>query len=259
MHHGLLAATRLRTHLLTFTALLLLLQLAAVAAQGQTQITRCLTFVTTPGDYVLANDLTCSSYGVIITRANGVTLNLAGHRITGSSTAAGTAGIKVQSAAREVRIQGPGVISNYTGVNSAGVQLISTGSQEITGVTCTGNTIGFLLAGPARVHGNIATTNGEGFLIINSADMEITNNLATGNTTDGIITASAGGIRRIVDNAAAFNGRYGIAVENGSRGNTMVNNTALGNGTFDLFDGNRACQNTWEDNTFGTSQGPCIH
>jgi parallel beta-helix repeat protein len=253
------AATRLRIAVLYFVALLLLLPLVVVAAQGQTQITTCGTFITAPGNYVLANDLTCSNFGIIISRASDVVVNLAGHRITGSSTPDGSAGIKVQSGASRIRIQGPGVITSFTGRNSGGVLFFSTGTQEITAVTCTGNTNGFLLAGPARVHGNLATNNGDGIVLLGSGQMEITDNLATGNTMDGIVTATSRNMHRIMHNTAAFNGRYGISAEDGSRDNNIISNTALGNGSYDLFDGNSTCQNKWEANTFGTSEGPCIH
>jgi hypothetical protein len=100
-------ATRMKTHRLAIPALLFLLQLTVVSAQGQNQITHCLTFITAPGEYVLANDLTnCSGDGIIIGgNANGVVLNLAGHQITGSSSAQ-RAGIKIQSGAN-ARIVGP--------------------------------------------------------------------------------------------------------------------------------------------------------
>ena len=251
-------AARLRVYLLAFTALLLLLQLAVVSAQGQTQITTCGTFVTVPGEYVLANDLTCSKYGIIITGVKDVVLKLNGHRIIGSSTPEGAAGIKVQSAAARIRIQGPGVISNFTGKNSGGVLFFSTGLQEITAVTCTGNTTGFLVVGPARVHGNVATSNVDGFVSMRGRT-EISDNLATGNSQDGIVTTSFQGVDRIMHNTAAFNGRYGISAERGAMDNYIMSNTALDNGAYDLFDGNRSCENTWVDNTFGISQGPCIH
>jgi len=230
------------------------MQVAVTSAQGQNQITRCGTFILQPGEYVLANDLTnCPGDGIIIGgNARDVMLNLAGHQITGSSGAQ-RAGIKIQSGAH-ARIVGPGIISNYTA--GFGVSLIS-GTVEVTAVTCTGNNIGFFLhGGTAMVRGNVATNNVDGFYMV--ATGELRDNLASGNSQDGIFT----GIReraQFLHNTAAFNGRYGIGAERDSSNKDIVSNTALNNARYDLFDGNRNCQNRWIDNTFGTSEGPCIH
>ncbi len=258
-----LLATRMRDIRLTISVLFLLLQLAATSANGQTQITACGTFITAPGDYVLAKDLTGCKAGVIIgAGAHDVVLSLAGHRITGSSTPDTVAGIKTQSGATRIRIQGPGVISNFTGTTSGGILLYSTGAQEITAVTCTANNWGFVFGrGTVRVHGNIATNNLDGFIVLTTdrGSAEVSGNLASGNRQDGIATSSINGEVRITHNTSAYNGRYGIAVEEGAADNEILTNTALGNGTFDLFDANRECQNTWADNTFGTASGPCAH
>src|ERR1019366_825876 len=249
-----LCATRMKIHRLPIPALLFLLQLTVVSAQGQNQITRCGSFITAPGEYVLANDLTnCSGDGIIIGgNAKGVVLNLAGHQITGSSSAQ-RAGIKIQSGAN-ARIVGPGVIANYTA--GFGVLLVS-GRVEVTGVTSTGNDVGFYFnGGRAMVHGNIATNNVDGFYMV--ATGELTDNLASGNSQDGIFTG-ARERAQFLHNTAVFNGRYGIAADRDSSVKDIISNTALNNLGYDLFDGNRDCQNRWVDNTFGTSKGPCIH
>jgi hypothetical protein len=225
-----------------------------VSAQGQNQITSCGTFITASGDYVLANDLTnCSGDGIIIGgNAKGVVLNLAGHQITGSSSGQ-RAGIKIQSGAN-ARIIGPGVIANYTA--GYGVLLVS-GRVELTGVTSNGNDVGFYFSGGrAIVHGNVATNNVDGFYMV--ATGELSDNLASGNSQDGIFT---GGRERaqFLHNTAVFSGRYGIAADRDSSNKDIISNTALNNVSYDLFDGNSNCQNRWIDNTFGTSQGPCIH
>jgi hypothetical protein len=249
-----LCATRMKTHRLAIPALLFLLQLTVVSAQGQNQITHCLTFITAPGDYVLANDLVnCSADGIIIGgNADGVVLHLAGYQITGSSSAR-RAGIRVQSGAH-ARIMGPGIIRNYTA--GFGILLVS-GRVEVTGVTSTGNDVGFYFTGGrAMVHGNIATNNVDGFYMV--ATGELTDNLASGNSQDGIFTG-ARERAQFLHNTAVFNGRYGIAADRDSSGKDIISNTALNNLGYDLFDGNRDCQNRWVDNTFGTSKGPCIH
>lgn len=249
-----LRATRMKTYRLAIPALLLFLQLALVSAEGQNQITSCGSLITASGEYVLANDLTnCSGDGIIIGgNAKGVVLSLASHQITGSSNAQ-RAGIKIQSGAN-ARIAGPGVIANYTG--GYGVLLVS-GRVEVTGVTANGNDVGFSFnGGRAIVHGNVATNNVDGFYMV--ATGELTDNLASGNSQDGIF-AGARERAQFLHNTAVFNGRYGIAADRDSSGKDIISNTALNNAGFDLFDGNTSCQNRWVDNTFGTSNGPCIH
>ena len=258
-----LLATRLKDYRLMLATLFLLLPFGATFAHAQTQITKCGTFVTAPGDYVLANDLTNCRSGVIIgAGAHDVVLSLAGHRITGAGTADTIAGVKTQSGATRVHIQGPGIISNFTGKTSGGVLLYSSGAQEVTAVTCTDNNWGFVYGhGTVRIHGNVALNNVEGFvgLSSNGGSVEVSDNLASGNREVGIVTSSAGGEVRITHNTAVFNGKYGISAEEGSGENTILSNTALGNGSFDLFDGNLiSCKNTWADNTFGSAKGPCF-
>lgn len=246
-------APRLKKYRFTIAALFFLLLLAAVSAQGQTQITRCGTFILKPGNYVLVNDLTnCQADGIIIGgNSKDIVLNLAGHQITGSATAQ-RAGIKIQSGAHAL-IAGPGVIRNYTA--GYGISLIS-GSVEITGVTCTGNDVGFYLhGGTAMVHSNIANNNVDGFYMV--ATGELNDNLATGNTQDGIFTGVSERAT-FQHNTAAFNGRYGMVADRDASNKDIIFNTSLGNATYDLFDDNSTCQNKWVNNTFGTSSGPCI-
>ena len=255
-------AARLGIHRFAIAALALTVQFAAVAAYGQTPITSCGTFITAPGRYVLANDLTNCRYGVIISATRDVELSLAGHHITGTSGPDSGAGIKVQSGATRVRIEGPGVISNFTARTAGGVLLYSSGASEVTGVTSTGNNWGFVYSqGNARIHGNFATNNVDGFFALSAGlgALEISDNLASGNQEDGIVTSSVQGDVRITHNTVAFNGRYGISAETGAKDNNIISNTSLGNATFDLIDANRNCQNSWAENTFGTSSGACIH
>ena len=255
-------ATRLRDYRLRISALCLLLQLVAISAGGQTQVTRCGTFITAPGEYVLANDLTDCMVGVIIgSNTHDVVLRLASHRISGTGPDA-IAGIKTQSGATRIRIVGPGVISGFTGPKAGGVLLYTSGTEEVTAVTSTGNNWGFVYGqGNARIHGNVANNNVDGFLLLSASlgSVEVSDNLASGNQEDGIVTSSGSGEVRITNNTVVFNGRYGIVAERGTKENDILSNTALNNGGFDLFDDNRVCQNVWADNTFGTSMGACIH
>jgi hypothetical protein len=255
-----LCALRLRQQQLTTTTLLLLVTLATVSAHGQTQITSCGTVISEGGEYVLANDLTCSGNGIVVSlNTRQIDLNLGGHRITGSS-ARNTAGIRVDSLA-PVLIQGPGVISNFTA--GSGI-LLWGGGVQIYAVTCTGNQEGFYFSPglngkqntAAIVRNSIAENNVDGFYVASSG--EFTDNSANGNSRDGISTATMQRVR-FSGNTATFNGRYGIATVSGSNGKDIRSNTALDNVGFDLFEGNSNCQNKWNDNTFGTSNLSCIH
>ena len=242
--------------LLTFIAPLLLMLLAAAGAYAQIQITSCGTFINSAGDYVLANDLSnCTGDGIIMgNNAHGIVLSLAGHRITGSATASvRKAGIKIQSGAG-ARIVGPGTISGYT--SGFGV-LLASGTIDISGVTCTGNDVGFYFSGGVAVaHSNIANNNVDGFY---ASRGELTNNLATGNTQDGIVTDTLER-SQLLNNTAAFNGRYGIVAPQYSGNKDIVSNTALDNGTYDLFEDNSGeCKSAWVDNVFGTAKPSCIH
>jgi parallel beta-helix repeat protein len=242
----------------TIPCLLFLLQVAVVSAHGQTQITSCGTVISQAGEYLLANDLNCSGNGITISfNTQQIELKLAGHRITGSSSP-NRAGIRVESLA-PVLIKGPGVISNFTA--GFGI-LLASGGVQIYAVTCTGNQVGFYLSPgiyeketAALVRDNIAESNVDGFYVASSG--ELTGNLANGNSRDGIFTATTKRVR-FSRNTAAFNGRYGIATEQGSNNKDIRSNTALDNIGYDLFDGNSNCQNKWNDNTFGTSKGPCF-
>jgi hypothetical protein len=251
-----LCATQVKKHRFTSPCLLFLLQLAVVSAHGQTQITSCGTVISQPGEYVLANDLNCSGDGISVRfNTQQIEVKLAGHRITGSNSP-NKAGIRVDSLA-PVLIQGPGVISNFT----AGI-LLGGGGVQIYAVTCTGNEVGFYLSPglygketAALVRDSIAENNVDGFYMASSG--ELTGNLANGNSRDGFSAATTQRAR-LSRNTAAFNGRYGIATEQGSNNKDIRSNTALDNIGYDLFDGNSNCQNKWNDNTFGTSKGPCF-
>jgi len=250
----------MKKHRFTVPALPLVLLLAAVSARGQTQITSCGTVINEGGEYVLANDLNCSGDGISIAfNTRQIELTLAGHRITGSSSP-NTAGIRVMSAA-PVLIQGPGVISNFTAGDGI---LLAAGGVQIYAVTCTGNQVGFYLSPgingketAALVRNNVAENNVDGFYMGAGAG-ELEGNLANGNSRDGILTATTKRVR-FRRNTATFNGRYGIATEPGSNDKSITSNTALDNVGYDLFEGNSKCQNTWNDNTFGTSNLPCIN
>lgn len=248
------SGTRRCKHLFTLLALLLVMEFAAVCAHAQTQITTCGTVIRSPGRYVLANDLVnCPGNGIDINRADDVVLNLNGHRITGS-TAPRTAGIRVIFGAK-ARIEGPGTISNFTGVVGSGV-FSNASTVEITAVTCTRNEVGFFLSGTAIVHGNVAANNTDGFSV--TAGGDFSGSLVSANTVNGI-EISGSVPARFNDNTVAFNGNYGIETYLTALNKQIIDNTVLDNVTYDMYEGSGECRNTWVDNTFGTSNKTCIH
>lgn len=68
-----------------------------------------------------------------------------------------------------------------------------------------------------------------------------------------------GGTGTVVRGNSANGNSFGIALF-GATMSTVQSNTATGNTFFDLFEAIPGCDaNTWKDNTFGTSNDPCIN
>lgn len=246
------SATRLPKHLLWATALPLLAQLAALPAQGQTDITHCGTLITTPGNYRLATDLSCSEVAIAIS-VGGVELDLNGKQI--SATAPRLNAIVVTTATSSVTITGPGTIDGF------GVAMYidyCTGVVNVDDVTATDSGTGFyVVSADVLFNHDSASDGGIGFDLATSGS-EIRNSTASRNTVDGIEIDGANNIIR--DNVTRGNHHYGIAAEEMTGvGNHIVGNTALGNSKFDLYDGNFTCENDWHGNTFVRANKPCIH
>lgn len=242
--------------------LLILVAMQWTAAWAATPINKC-TIISEPGDYILTQDLVCPNNNGILIIASHVTLNLDHHDIVGS----GDVGIGIQvgypgSFPSEVTILGPSTISNFSG----GVVFMGVENSTVKGVTVTRNSQGFGIQSlQGRVsrsntfENNIASFNqAQGFAI---SDAE--QNTFRGNTThrnnNGIVLYSNSRGNRLEDNVATENFSVGIDAYPDARDNVIRHNTARDNTAYDLVDENSGCANTWEDNTFRTSKGPCIH
>jgi len=245
-----LRTTRLAKYLFVSASCVLLL---ASLSQAQTRISGCGSNLTSPGRYVLANDLSCSGTAITISGV-GIELSLGGHRISGANL---DVGVQVGLLGGG-RILGPGTIAcskaSAVGINVFFAQRL----VEVMGVTVTGGAIAFSV-NDAKVafRGNTASGSGIGFNLLLSDESELSGNTANGNSAYGF---SIGGLRNhILQNTALNNGQNGIRVPSGSTNNQITNNTATGNRAFDLFEGNGACANVWASNTFRTANQRCIH
>lgn len=250
------SAYRWRKALLVFSALLLLVQLAAVSSQAQTPVTTCGTNITTPGHYLLVNDLNCSRDGIDI-NAEDVELSLGGHRISGTQSGWG---IDISNGQRtNVRVLGPGTITGFT----MGVRIWSVnGPVEVMGVTLIGaKQYGFGSAGSYTVKlvGNTASQSQWGYRMLRNYDSEISGNTANGNTEIGIEIVE-GERNQVMHNMALNNGFVGIATGDRTFRNRFEFNTAMGNTEFDMYESDQNCRNVWEHNTFRRANLPwCIH
>lgn len=245
-------AARLSKYVFVTTALLLLAQLSAIPARGQTQITRCGTTIRAAGNYVLANDLQCGHQDAITIRAGAVVLNLDSHTITGPGQ--DHDGIKVLGTG-EVEVSN-GTIRGFGG----GVDIVSSsGLVQVSHVQTSDCLVGFFSYVETRIRLNldIATHNtGPGFEV-ESDDSEIINNTAQENQSTGFYILGAR--NRISQNSARGNAANGIETADTAIDNQISNNTARDNLEFDLFDQHGTCRNFWVDNTFQTANLPCIH
>jgi len=222
------AAARLRKTVSMILCLLLVTLLLAAVSEAQRRITACGTTITEWGNYILANDLQCSGFGIRI-NARLVALNLDRHTITGNNS---DTGISIGNSV--VSVFGHGTISNFAigiavqaGAEDAHLQLFS----------ATNNTIGIQASQSIRPAINDVT--------------------ADNNSEAGIlITGSQNG--EIAYSEALSNGQYGIAIEN-SFHNLIFGNRAERNGMFDIYLSSCDDHDDFFDNVFRTSNQRCIH
>lgn len=258
-------------------------------ASKPTAINSC-TEITTSGSYRLVADLTSEAVCITI-HASNVDLRLDGHTITGSG-AGSLWGILV-AAQTNVRIKGPGVITNF----AFGVILDGADSSEVTDVIATNNFHGFAVLRDHLTPGvnnsseenlfrrNTATGNvNRGFFLEGAINNSFLNNVAsnneegfyvgpgtTGNHFKGntinensvwglrVIGASTGETstaHTIEDNTANGNGIAGIQLAQGSSGNSVNGNTTLDNFigiSLAGSSGNNVNGNTALSNSFGIS------
>jgi parallel beta-helix repeat protein len=220
-------------------ALLASLVLISRANADVTFITSCPFTITQPGQYHLAQDLTCAGVQAgIDVLANDVELHFDGHTLTGSGPGTSLFGVITGSGVTNLSIHGDGTITGFV----IGIGLINNSGALIVNITTNRNQTCI-----AIVQGGSGNT-----LISNTANgcfggivlEETNNNTVRANKTDG-------------------NG-IGIFVTAGSTGNLLQANQAHNNTIVDLRDDNPGppCANTWKSNHFETSVGAgaiCIH
>jgi len=268
---------------------------AAVPARAQTQITACGFNISTPGNYILKQDLNCPGGDGIDINASQVSLNLNNKKITCiSSCGVGSEGINVNSllalpGPNHVGIQGPGLISQFwDGINVystdyAQIALVTSTNNNNNGISATGDTyltvgsnvlvrnlgVGLFLINSTNsvISYNDLSGNGDGLRLDGGTDNTANNNTASGN---GAGTIRGWGILVKTKNARVYsnvtNGNnMGIEILastslNPVTGNKIFNNTSSrGNTVIDLKDDNVSCgSNFWSSNVFLTNSPSCV-
>jgi parallel beta-helix repeat protein len=219
-------------------------------AAPATAITTCPFFITTPGQYYLAMDLTCPpGFGITI-QASNVYLQLGGHTLQGLSSEKGI--VAFNSTA--ILIQGPGTITGF----QDGLYFLDVDFSKVIQVTATRNTVGFVVIHSTNnvFQGNVATQNHFfGISMTGSGENTIVNNLVMNNEV-GIDLIFAN-LNKIYANTATSNTSRGISLR-GTQ-NEIGGNTALSNAVEDMFDSAPNCDdNRWRGNRFGTANQSCI-
>jgi parallel beta-helix repeat protein len=246
-----------------------------------TTISTCPFTISSPGDYKLDSDLSCSGDGITIT-SSGVHLSMALHVLTGNGT--GT-GLRVVGTTADVDV----VNGTLTGF-SIGVGVVNAQGVNLVGVKATLNGTGVVLdhANGNELTDTLATNNfGDGIEAFNSNNNVITACLGNNNGGIGLVGqdfndnelaangfhqnageglrlygGSHGNVLRgndpsenggngidLVDadgntlraNHARVNGATGILVQAGSTQNLLQGNTAQQNSTLDVADLNNPC------------------
>jgi parallel beta-helix repeat protein len=197
----------------------------------------------------LTADITnCTGYGLIAGHG-GITINLNGHRITGSSST--HIGLWDESFASVVFENG--TVAGFV----RGVE-IDAGSATIKGLRVSANTdAGIYTFFPATITGNTVYGNGNDGIVVGccaSDKSTITGNTVTGNTGIGILVSFTAASSTVSSNRVLSNTGNGIFV--GADGAAVTGNTANANGGSGLVIGSsdqnpplKATANVADDNT----------
>ncbi|MGD0397192.1 MAG: NosD domain-containing protein [Nitrososphaerales archaeon] len=186
------------------------------------------TIVEPPGTTVVltGNIGPCSANGLII-GFNGITLNCAGHSITGDGNISGYIGIHLTSAID--------VIVKNCVVSGFDYGIVVTSSSSVT------------------LRGDKANGNGVGYQVeLSSLNDRLTGNTANKNVHYGLDLGNAHS-NTLTGNTANKNHDVGFIVASSSNGNTLTKNTANGNtnwGYYDVFTGSgtKGTANTYTSN-----------
>jgi parallel beta-helix repeat protein len=215
-------------------------------AQAVTTIATCPITIDSPGNYRLADDLTCLGDGIVIT-SGGVSLRMGQHVLTGNGTGIG---ITISDVDRNVDIASGTVTGFAIGVvvsNAHGVDMrYVTSIANQTGMVldhCTdstfantivvenaGNGIEAYDSSAMTITASLADQNGDAGLV----GQGFAGNLLTGcgfhdNVGDGLRLETGSDENTLRANDASTNGGDGVVLA-GAEGNSVTSNRANGNG-----------------------------
>jgi parallel beta-helix repeat protein len=197
--------------------------LCAGPARALTQIGSCGTTISSPGDYQVADDLSCAGDGITIT-SSGVRLNMAHHVLSGNGT--GT-GLSVVGVPGDVDV-GNGTLTGF----STGVRIQGARGVNLEAVTATGNATGMVLD---HADGNditdtlVMNNTGDGIQAFRSNHNVITASVSNGNGGAGLLGQD------FDDNVLSGNGFHGdggdgVRLDRASDGNLFRANDVADNG-----------------------------
>ena len=186
-----------------------------------------------------ANIGPCAGEGLAI-GASGITLDCAGHTISGTGSSPGIDLSGVTSATVEnCRVM----------IFDQGFFLSLSSGNTLTGNTADNNTDGFVLASSSKntLTGNTADYNAYGFSLTHSSKNKLTGNAADSNLQSGFLLQFHSTHNKLATNTADGNGHSGFLLQKGSNKNTLTGNTADKN--FDGFTLLQSKKNTLTGNT----------
>ena len=218
--------------------------------------------LSSPGSYVLANDVLTPASGVCFLITADVNLKMDGHSITAGPADAGVirVGVRVTASAAGTRIQDGSIVGLETApLNSGiGIRVESASGVRVTGMTITGNHIGVYIiqADGNRFDGNNVSNNSDvGFQVDSGSDNNtfignqcdqngspgvggciflanntgnlVMSNTMNNNTVDGVIVSAGSSAANEIRNNVINGGLRGVALFI-TTGNTVRNNTITG-------------------------------
>jgi parallel beta-helix repeat protein len=199
----------------------------------------------------LTSNLDCKTDGIII-GADGITVDLNGHSITGPGIATSKVALML-SDKDNVNVKGPGILQNF----QAGV--LNTGGQDnkISAVTFTGDQIGAFNTGAARttIEDNLFFSNNIGVASHSSTETNLITNLFKSNDLAGATFVNSAA------NKVAFNtiqgSVSGLFFDGQSSDNTVNANNILDNKGVDINNANglplNVNNNLFSDNNCNSS------
>ena len=238
-------------------------------AAAQTPITTCGYAITSPGDYVLAQDLVrCPGTDPVIrVDASDVDLSLGGHQIQRNPSAVAIHVGKLATVSG-VTVSGPGTIIGVGDGYGNALVLDKASHSTVTGLKSTASDYGVRVISPAGLAGNRVLDNdlrgnrhGAVALTGPGSGVEVARNDCSdgvGGFTYGIVISNAGS-NDVHDNVCN-DGFVGIAVGTTiSAANQIHHNMAVRNTHADGFDWSEDCgSNQWFENMFFTVSRSCI-